>query len=224
MFNNQRGTILVNVLITAAVVGIAIAFMLDKISKSNDFAILPKVRSTMAQTEIQARALAYSPRGYTNCDSNVGPASCIPNSSEYSKLSTKDVGVQLLGYDPSVLKMQIEIAYRGSTISIQPRIVDLQIPAEVLQSASFQCPTSQPIFVGFDAQGRRQCRGLPATVCPTGQYVSSINIATLEPTCTDAGRFFTCLSINEYVSTLTWTGAGIVTFSCAPRPSPFAYF
>jgi hypothetical protein len=78
------------------------------------------------------------------------------------------------------------------------------------------------LFTGFDASGKPICAALPATACPVGSYIASINRQTLAPTCLPLGATVACQDGNSFISNYTWNGGTSVSTSCSPRVNPFA--
>lgn len=216
---NQRGSTLLAAMGVTIVIAIAAATIASQTVSTHEFSALPRIRSNMAQAEMQIRHIALSPQSYLNCDSNVGPTSCNLNLTLINSISAAGIEIRNATYTPASLLLHAEIHSTYAKMPINPRILDLAIPAEVLQSPTFQCPDARPFFVGFDSTGTMICRAVSSRRCAVGQYVASIDRMTLEPVCVDAGGSISC-PITQKVGSFNWSGGTTMTSTCVPRPPP----
>lgn len=233
--SSEKGSIVLGALGIAVLVGIFGGVIATQMKSTNELSQLPRIRATMAQIELQTRLAAYSAPSYA-CD--YGPLKdsyqCVIRQNVFDNIRANvDDGVVrvqnvVFGADQ---RFQAQIVFvrtgTNSKMSIAPRVLDVPVPAEILQPATFTCPTNRPMFAGYfpsagpgHKQGEADCRAIPQTDCGVGRYVASIDPLTLEPRCEDAGRAMSC-SANEFYSTFEWNGGSTVNGTCAPRKDPF---
>lgn len=243
LLKSESGSIVLSALAVAALVGIFSAVIATQIKSTNDISQLPRIRAAMAQVELQARLAAFSSASYS-CEYKppVPPATeekyeCKLLQDEFNKLKTSidggSVEVDGLALDPTENHLRFAIIFKRDSdatqkhFSIAPRVLDLEIPSELLQPITYSCPDNKPIFAGYfqdnlngHVKGKADCREVPTVNCGAGRYVASIDPLTLKPECADAGGTYSCPA-GQYFSEFSWNNGGTVTKQCASRKDPF---
>ncbi len=128
------------------------------------------------------------------------------------------------GWDPGNRTYAADIIYEGTETAIQPRRVVVVVPAEILQTASYVCPTNTPIFQGYNANGTPKCRSLTYSTggdveCAAGFYVAGFNPGTMVVDCREIQSTpATCPT--GYFNKFIWDGSSIDPGCYSPRPTP----
>lgn len=234
---NSRGSALVNAIVVAAVVATISGIIMTQTITTDRSSRAPRIRSSMAVMQGRVQALASQFTSY-NCPIQNNIGSCTANQNIYQTLQDNITGAKCPGsgscgvhvtgvtFDPSQMLFEANIVYDGTEVSIAPIKIQYRIPTEVLaQQASFLCPNVTPIFKGYNPDGSINCVGFPGcsgglSLNNQGTFISSLNVATLTPSCNVLGSTLACAN-TEYMSNYSWIGTGF-TKNCAPRLDPFS--
>jgi hypothetical protein len=95
-----------------------------------------------------------------------------------------------------------------------------KVSASAADLSTLSCPDSKPVLIGFDEKGHAKCRAVSNQSCAPGQYISTIDPASLEIHCSEAGADMQC-PLDSYITEFMWLGESRVSFSCNPRLNPF---
>lgn len=231
-FRNQIGSaVLAGMLGSMLVAGSAIVAY-KNFNVTNDSLRVARVKSMIAVVEAQIRRRALQPEAYMGCTSN-GTIDCEINPAFFSDLVSRPVvgarcatpgagcGIQVSGISlvKATREFRAQISYAGKDARLKPTQVSIIVPVEILQEESFNCGAldpARPLFVGFDAAGRPDCRGFNA--CGPNQYVSGINVADHSVSCTDLPASVACAG-GELFDNFNWAGGAIV-HHCRPLADP----
>jgi hypothetical protein len=234
--SNERGSILLNAIVTTIVIAIISGALLQQSLTTLKTLRLPRVKSVMSSVEGALRHTLLQPTSYQGCNSVAGIiASCTLPIGVITRLDVTvpgcdpaPCGVQVIpnpvptaaGFDPAAKKWNGTIVYNGTEVAVKPRTLSIDIPEEVLVSATVNCPDSAPIFGGFDGDGKTICRAINTT-CPAGQFLAGFNSATLAPDCQPIpSNNLSCPGgNNQYITGMTWGGAAF-SINCTNRPAP----
>lgn len=244
--NNTRGNTLLIALVTAAIVAMAAVGAQQTYLATVRQARHTKVRGMMASMQSIISRMAYQPYAYncapsgeaiTDASTLSAISRCTINTTYFDNIKSITMpgaecdSVATCGFTivptytsaGNIGKFTAVISYEGKEVAIQPANIALDVPAEILQSARFNCgavdPT-KPVFSGFDATGAPICRGF--TTCPVGSYATSVNFNTLVINCAPIPSTLTSCPANQYISSYSWSAASGVTSNCATLPiAPF---
>lgn len=233
---NEKGSIVLGALAISTLIAIFAGTIATQIKSSDDMTQLPRIRATMAQLEVQTRLAAYSATSY-DCDYYPTGYACKLDKSVFNNIKADVNGgtikVITPAFEPTQNRFTARIQFQVVNASqkrfqIAPRDINIVIPSELLQPVTFRCPTARPVFAGFydktengHKKGEAICKAFSTATCGPGQFMSSINPATLEPTCAPAGGSVSCAA-DQFMSKFTWNGAGGITFECTGRKDPFS--
>jgi hypothetical protein len=231
--SNDHGSILLNAIVTTIVIAIISGALLQQSLTTLKTLRLPRVKSVMSSVEGALRHTLLQPTSYQGCSSVAGiVASCTLPVAVINRLDVivpgctpGPCGVQVVpaagsGFDPATKKWTGTIVYNGTEVAVKPRTLSIDVPEEILVSATVVCPDSDPIFAGFDGDGKRVCRPINAT-CPAGQFLAGFNSMTLLPDCQPlpASNLVCPGGNNQYITGMAWSGAAF-SISCSARPVP----
>lgn len=187
-----------------------------------------RVRSLMSSAEERLVQFLLSPTSY-NCNSAVGFSSCtftdktktelgriLPISGSNCLNNNTSCGILIkdLTFNPTTHEASAKISYQGLEVSIRERVFSLKVPAEILQSNQFQCPTNSPVFEGFDLNGRAKCRGFQRA--SAGQYIKDINRSNISPIFASLPSSVSCAN-TQFIDHLDWKGGSSINFKCKNR-------
>ena len=128
------------------------------------------------------------------------------------------------GWDAPNRTFAADIVYEGTEIAIQPRRVVVLVPVEVLQVGQYTCPSTTPIFQGYNADGSPKCRAITYSSgvdkCAVGYYVAGFNSATLQVQCEPIGNNNPINCNTGFLNKFIWNGGNIDPGCLEPRPLP----
>ncbi|RYZ93624.1 MAG: hypothetical protein EOP06_00210 [Proteobacteria bacterium] len=219
-------------LLTSVAVGVMSLMVASRIVDSDRFIQRSRVRAVMVQTETQLRAKALSPDSYVCGDGGVRTCILIPSRFSHLNFRTSQGEVKTSGltFDSAVGKLSAKIEFAPSTsfgpsTTFQPQEVEIDVPVDILQSHSFQCPSASPIFAGYETSGTTKgkpiCKSVSSITCPKGSYVASIDKQTLSPICMPAGGQMSCGTLSQFYDVFDWNGTSNMNQHCRPRLDPF---
>ncbi|RYZ63464.1 MAG: hypothetical protein EOP05_23525 [Proteobacteria bacterium] len=187
--NSERGSIVLGALAVATLIAVFAGTIATQIKSADDMTQLPRIRATMAQIEVQTRLAAFSATSYACAygdPDNTASYACSLKAELFRNISAKvDGGMIRMKQDPTwsetTSRFNAEIVFvqdatATKRFQIAPRVLDLEIPSEILQPVTFKCPDSRPIFAGYRSiaatdgtfkKGEAICKALDNTVCAT---------------------------------------------------------
>lgn len=250
MIKNERGDALIFAMMMVAICLISSLLMMSYSINIESGSKRPRIKSMMSSVEAKVRAALLTPGNYQGCVSSDVAASrggaCTLKTAAITGLSVKIPDIKCASGVPScgisvtietpftmqtlasgqvVTRGQARINYEGVDFPMRYIEVDMDIPADILQSTGMnRCPTSKPKFNGFLPDGRMNCIALDPKLL-ANEFVFSVDPNGLGTTkgvlpSTD----FSCQP-DQYFDRVRWVdGGNSIDAHCASRTDPFAAF
>ena len=240
--SNQNGSTIVIAVVAASLLLLGLRVAYDMSLNSTRMSRMNRVKTAMNGTAAKLRALAHSPESYSTCEST-SSGQCLINSATINSLQTIVNGArctklqpgQVCGINISNPRLEFEdpanpsampdhfaadVIYTGEESPIAPIPIKFLVPKEVLQESDYNCPSSRPIFGGFNSDYTIICNPLP-TDCLPDEFVTAVAPGDLKLTCKKIPNFLGCG--DQLIKTFEWKN-GTFSVTCMPRKNPYEYF
>lgn len=232
--SNSRGDAFIMALILIGILGFVFTGVQVLQDSSKKRVQNLKVRTWLTSTELRVRQALMQPEAYLGCTSSATGASTgctlntaflkgyefVPQQGGSCNGSQCGVRVSNWAFNNTTREVTSTISFEGA-IDAKDTTLRMKVPEEILQAASFFCPSlnpATPIFKGVDSQtGRVICA--PIVQCPTGSYMTGVRSDTLNSICSNFPTGSATCAVTEHIASFSWQGT-IFSRTCATRPDP----